>query len=872
MKKFTPLGVACMVTAACAAVMTGIYFLTVAGEAGGVSNSAAVSDSVKAAEDGATLADAVSADAVSKNAGSRSDGISYDISPDTDQSGEDWDISAGLQAWTAQKYDAAYEIFKKGTEEGSLQAMTALGYLYLSGSGTQMDVQHGLQLYRMAAAGGEPYAMYGLAEYLRKNPSAESEPGEGLEMLKTAAVEKKLPAACRDYYEILLEEGKTDEAKEFLKKNAEDGQNWAVTTYGIAMCNGSGADLDVEAGLELLKKSARNGDVTAAYGAGCVEMRRGRVGSAELLFNTAAKQNYGPALIALGRLYLQRDEVKKGMEFFMKAGQNGSPEAFVLLGKLSEAGKSVPRDPAAAAKYYRMAAEKNDADGYNELARLTESGTGVKQSLQEAYRLYSEGAAAGSSEALYNQGRMEIYGAGTEQNMAAGVEKIQESAQRGEPEARTLLGTMYARGDFFTKSIDEAERLYREAAAQGDAEAQYLLGGLLRSTGTVDNLKEAMKFYRLAADQGSAQAQYALGQCYADGSWHEPDTASAVKWYSLAARQEFPAAMCSMGLLMLDVASNDAKVKEAVGMIEKAAAKGFMPAEFALGQICEQGRIGKKNITKAVDHYLHGARGGDPESQVRMAGILSRGEFETPVDLNESFKWYLAAARQGNSLAQCNTAAMYFSGQGTTKDLAQAAAWYKTAAEQGNALAQYNYGMMCLRGIGVEKDEKQGLQYLEKAGNAGYAPAQNELGTICSKGNFVEQNFKEAQRWFQLAADNGNVSALYNLGLLYSSGREGDPSDAISCFEQAAAQGHVLAAWHLGIAYEKGLGTTKDLDKAQEYYQAAADAGDENAQAALARIVSQNGQQRIESGAAGQDVSSDQPVSADESAAPENNS
>lgn len=821
MKKLPLLAVACAVIAACAAVTAGAYFVTVRNIQSSSAEPAASADSaVRALE----------------NRDSDTGMKAADIEQYSEQPEVSEEFSAGIEAWSAQKYDTAYEIFKKSAEEGSPQAMTALGYLYLSGSGTEMDVKSGLRLYRMAAAAGEPYAMYGLAEYLKNNPSYENEPGEAREYLKTAALDKKLPAACRDYYEMLLGEGSTEEAKAFLKKNSDEGQNWAMTTYGISLCDGTGPDLDVEAGLKLLRKSAQNGDVTASYCAGCIELRCGKTGTAEQFFTAAAKEKYPPALIALGRLCLRRGEVKKGVEYLQSAGSSGSAEAYMLLGKLSEAGRFVSKDPAAAAKYYKMAADKNDAEGYNELARLTENGEGVKKSPEEAYRLYSEGAAAGSPEALYNQGRMEIYGTGTEKNVSAGVEKVKESAQRGESEAKMLLAAMYDDGKFFKKDTEEADRLYREAAAQGNPKAQYLLGEMLRRSGTVDNLTEAMKFYRLAADQGSAEAQYALGQCYADGSWHEPDMASAVKWYTLAAGQGFPPAMCAVGLIQLDVAENDAKVKEAAGMIQKAAEKGFVPAEYTLGQIYEQGRLGKKDIAKAVDHYLKGARGGDPESQVRLAGILSRGEFETPVDLNESFRWYLAAARQGNVPAQCNTAAMYAAGQGTVKNLEQAAAWYKSAAERGSSLAQYNYALMCLRGIGIPRNEEEGLTWLKKAGDSGSPQAQNELGIIYSQGRLVEQDYKVARRWFQLAADSGSATAQYNLGLLYSTGVEGGPSDAVSCFEQAAAQGHVLAAWYLGRAYEEGTGVTADPDKAREYYQSAVDAGCERARESLAQL------------------------------------
>lgn len=818
MKKMTPLAVLGAAAVLCAAGAAGFYLF----------------DSKEAGS--APLTSVVSGDVHSDRPAPQE---GAQASPCAEKEGAPVDkekLTRGYQAWAERKYEAAAESFKKIAEEGSPQGMTALGFLYLSGTGCEVDVEKGLSMYRMAAAAGEPYAMYGLAEYLRSNPSCEKEPGEGLTMLKTAALEKKLPAACRDYYEFLRSQGKNDEAQTYLKENAKEGQNWAMTTLGIALCDGPGNHLDVEEGLKLLKKAAQNGDVTASYCAGCVELRRGRKGSAELLFRSAAKQMYGPALLELGRMELQRGELKKGKDLLKKAGEHGSPEAFVLLGKACETGQKEEKDPLRAAQYYKMAADADDGSGYNELARLTEIGLGVPQSFEEAYRLYSAGAEAGSSEALYNQGRMEILGRGTEKNPASGVEKLRRAAGRGESGAKTALASLYVQGIFLDKDLDEAERLYRLAAAQGDREAQYRLGEMLRREDTDESFEEAMKFYRLAADQGCADAQYALGQCYADGRRGSPDMEGAVKWYMEAAHQNHPAALCAVGLLRLDSAKNDGDVKEAVGLVEKAAKSGYMPARYALGQICEEGRLGKNAIPKALEHYRVAARGGNADSQLRMASIAAHGEFNVPVNFGEALKWYLEAARQGNAAAQCNAAAMYAEGRGTEKDPKQAAAWYQAAAEHGSVQAQYNLGLMKLRGVGIERQKDQGMEWLEKAATGGYAAAQNELGVLYAEGREVKYSYDTACRWLQKAAESGYAPAQFNLGLLYSYSDQSDLSAAASCFEQAAAQGHALAAWYLGCAYEAGRGVAKDVVRARECYQTAADAGCDRAAQSLERL------------------------------------
>ena len=69
--------------------------------------------------------------------------------------------------------------------------------------------------------------------------------------------------------------------------------------------------------------------------------------------------------------------------------------------------------------------------------------------------------------------------------------------------------------------------------------------------------------------------------------------------------------------------------------------------------------------------------------------------------------------------------------------------------------------------------------------------------------------------------------AQSNLGWLYQSG-QGVPKDlgkAAELYQKAADQGNVFAQNNLGLLYQSGEGVPKDLRKAAELYQKAADQG-----------------------------------------------
>ena len=61
-------------------------------------------------------------------------------------------------------------------------------------------------------------------------------------------------------------------------------------------------------------------------------------------------------------------------------------------------------------------------------------------------------------------------------------------------------------------------------------------------------------------------------------------------------------------------------------------------------------------------------------------------------------------------------------------------------------------------------------------------------------------------------------------------------------FEEAAENGIVPAVYMLGFCYELGNGTKKDIGAAREYYEQAAQAGDDSAAKRLNRIMADCGE------------------------------
>jgi TPR repeat protein len=78
------------------------------------------------------------------------------------------------------------------------------------------------------------------------------------------------------------------------------------------------------------------------------------------------------------------------------------------------------------------------------------------------------------------------------------------------------------------------------------------------------------------------------------------------------------------------------------------------------------------------------------------------------------------------------------------------------------------------------------------------------------------------------------------LGVLYENGWgvAKDYGKARQWYQQAAEAGDEIAMTNLGALYENGWGVAKDYGKAREWYQKAADAGSTYAKQALSRLRS----------------------------------
>jgi TPR repeat protein len=201
----------------------------------------------------------------------------------------------------------------------------------------------------------------------------------------------------------------------------------------------------------------------------------------------------------------------------------------------------------------------------------------------------------------------------------------------------------------------------------------------------------------------------------------------------------------------------------------------------------------------------------------------------------------IASADVATALKFCRTAAassrraLYQLGRALAANgqASDAIAAFRKAADKGSSSAMVELGVAYATGSGVAKDDAASRKLFERAANAGNPRGISNLAAL-SGGASADPG--RARTLLSKAAES-NAEAQYQLGMLLAEGQGGpkDDAGARALFEKAAAQNHPGALERMGAFAMAGRGGPQDSAAAKAYFQRAADAGSEEAKAALKR-------------------------------------
>ena len=149
----------------------------------------------------------------------------------------------------------------------------------------------------------------------------------------------------------------------------------------------------------------------------------------------------------------------------------GDAEAQQTLGTMYVKGQSVIQDYAAAAKWYRLAANQGNPEGQNSLGELYEAGQGVKRDEVQAAQWYRKAADQGNVGGEYNLAVLYEFGRGVPKDPAQAGGWFGLAADQGDGLAQFDIGQRCERGLGVPVDRVEAYKWYSLAAAENITDA-----------------------------------------------------------------------------------------------------------------------------------------------------------------------------------------------------------------------------------------------------------------------------------------------------------------------------------------------------------------------------------------------------------------
>lgn len=154
-----------------------------------------------------------------------------------------------------------------------------------------------------------------------------------------------------------------------------------------------------------------------------------------------------------------------------EAALAGNSAALFEVGSRLADGRSAPRNPQAAARWFEQAANAGHAPSQYRLASLYREGRGVAKDQTLAYQWFDKAAAQGHVLAMHNAAVLLAEGVHGAPDYAGAALWFRRAAEHGIKDSQFNVAILFARGLGVNQDLVESYRWFAIAAAQGDQDA-----------------------------------------------------------------------------------------------------------------------------------------------------------------------------------------------------------------------------------------------------------------------------------------------------------------------------------------------------------------------------------------------------------------
>ena len=381
---------------------------------------------------------------------------------------------------TEVDFEKAFELFKKSSELGNKYAYFDLANMYWNGRGVEQDSEKAFECASKSVEFGDDRSCFMLGCMYFHGIGVEKDSVKSFEFLKSA-VEHGCDEACFllgvHYLEGLGTEKNNEKAFEYIKKGAELDKR-AYYWLGEMYLNGDGTEKDHEKAVEMFKRVV-DWDDNAQCALGMIYFRGKENGydveenkeyGLELLIKSATNGNK-VAIDEIGELASNGEKcVIEKLKELVENGKDMSGYYSYFLGKCYEFEYGVEKDLTKAFKYYKSAVELGCDKACFFLGMAYLLGTGTEENHKKAVETLKR-VVDWDENSQYVLGKLYLEGKENgidiEENKEYGLELIRKAAEAGHEEAINKIKELEEKDNdsqldkninYFEKGVEEFKK------------------------------------------------------------------------------------------------------------------------------------------------------------------------------------------------------------------------------------------------------------------------------------------------------------------------------------------------------------------------------------------------------------------------------
>ena len=400
---------------------------------------------------------------------------------------------------------------------------------------------------------------------------------------------------------------------------------------------------------------------------------------------------------------------------------------------------------------------------------------------------------------MYSAGHAYYYGVGRPRNLSLAAIRFQEAAEVGDSDAMMMLVKCYSHGHGVDKNMKQAHHWLHQAVVAGSPAAKTQLASLL----LVDSVKSPetgtfLRDYMLSTKSGKD-----LIESSSNSVSNSSSSSSSQRWKGLRRQTLGP---------MVSAFISDAHDDSDASIVQSLSAEDSNSLSAILTEH-ERDIYCKEGVTLLLD----AAADGDLNAQCNL-GLVN----QEAGNLEDAYKWYLAASNDGCPRATCLLGLQVLRGAGTPekkKDEHKAYALFISAARGGEVDGYYYAGLCCEKGLLSESFHKRtqpnlqlAIQFYECGASEGHLECTYSYGYLLLR-QAVELLAERAP-----GEDRRHAVAHY-LTPREQVWYESTSSKGVHFLRIAADRGVADARYQLGRAYMAGIGVPYDIHAAYECFQ-----------------------------------------------------